>query len=260
MMTFTQMLNSRFSRSGRRSVDRFPTANHYVGRALATTALAALLGCGSEGSDVPTAPEQPTEPVRPVPVFTSVSLDPASSIISILAPLNTIRLAAAPLDQNGQPMAGIGEPSFTSDEAGVATVGSDGTVTAVAVGSSGITVSFTSGGVTRIERATVDVTTEFAEILIGTWAGTVDGSFGPSTMTMVLNAGGGMSSVGDTGLYRCRLEGVWRVTGADLIATGREVACQGTEVIFTAPLSAAVLEGRWSASSGTGGTFSLRKR
>jgi hypothetical protein len=142
----------------------------------------------------------------------------------------------------------------------VATVGSDGTVTAVAVGSSGITVSFTSGGVTRIGRAMVNVTAEAAEVLIGTWVGPVDGTFGPSTMTMVLNASGGMSSEGETGLYRCRLEGVWRMTGTDLIANGREVACQGTEVTFTAPLSTRVLEGRWLATSRAGGTFSLSKR
>jgi hypothetical protein len=90
--------------------------------------------------------------------------------------------------------------------------------------------------------------------MVGEWKGTVDGSFGHATMKLVLLETAEMSSQG-SGLY-CRLDGTWGVTEDNLLlARGED--CDGTRVTFEAPVTGDTLTGRWTASSGNSGSFSV---
>lgn len=89
--------------------------------------------------------------------------------------------------------------------------------------------------------------------LVGTWVGTVDGSFGEADMTMVLESNGDMSAEGSTTLY-CPMEAKWEVLSGKFKATGKD-KCDGTSVTFDAPYSKTKLDGSWSAGSGNSGTF-----
>jgi hypothetical protein len=95
-----------------------------------------------------------------------------------------------------------------------------------------------------------------APALVGTWTGTLSGSFGPGDLVMNLNADGTMWFEG-TGRY-CRVDGSWGVSGTQFSASGGD--CTGTVVTKVAPASSANLTGTWSASSGRSGTFSVTKR
>ena len=92
--------------------------------------------------------------------------------------------------------------------------------------------------------------------LVGTWKGTLDGSFGPSEMVMHLHADGS-APFGGTGQY-CAVDGTWGVSGTDFSARGHD--CTGTRVTLVAPASSTNLTGTWSATSGRSGTFSVTKQ
>ncbi|HYW09622.1 MAG TPA: Ig-like domain-containing protein [Longimicrobium sp.] len=98
-----------------------------------------------------TTPPPPTQQ----PVFTSLTLTPATPSVAVGA---TVQLAATPRDQNGQPMAGLPAAVFTSSTPTVATVNGSGVVTGVAQGTSTITATLISGGVSRTANTTVMVT------------------------------------------------------------------------------------------------------
>lgn len=104
---------------------------------------AGAAGCGGGG----TGPD--------APVLTTLEVTPAAATLFTVAPGNTVTLAVVAKDQNGQTMAGAGTPSFSSDNAAIAAVGDDGTVTAVGAGTAGITASLTAGGVTTTGTTTV---------------------------------------------------------------------------------------------------------
>jgi hypothetical protein len=92
--------------------------------------------------------------------------------------------------------------------------------------------------------------------LVGTWSGTVDGSFGPGTFTMTLDGVGAMSASG-SGNY-CSSTGDWGVAGGQFTVRARD--CTGTILSFRAPASSTRLSGTWEASSGRGGTFDCTKQ
>jgi hypothetical protein len=92
--------------------------------------------------------------------------------------------------------------------------------------------------------------------LVGTWSGTVDGSFGSGTFTMSLDEAGSMSASG-SGNY-CSSSGGWGVSAGQFTVTARD--CTGTILTFRAPASTTRLVGTWEASSGRGGTFDCTKQ
>jgi plastocyanin len=96
-----------------------------------------------------------TPPPTQQPVFTSLTLTPAAPSVAVGA---TAQLTATPRDQNGQPMAGLPAPVFTTSAPGVVTVNGSGVVTGVAQGTATVTATLISGGVTRTASATVTVT------------------------------------------------------------------------------------------------------
>ena len=92
--------------------------------------------------------------------------------------------------------------------------------------------------------------------LVGRWTGTVNGTLGAESMTLVLNSDSTAPFEG-SGRY-CAASGNWGVTGTEVTVTGRD--CTSTLVTLVAPLSATTLDGQWTASSGAHGTFKVSKQ
>ena len=88
-------------------------------------------------------------------VFTSVGIAPVTTTLLIGG---TVTLVATPLDQAGVPMAGLPGATYLSQAPGIASVGGSGVVTAVAAGTTTVTASITSAGITHTAVATVIVT------------------------------------------------------------------------------------------------------
>lgn len=88
------------------------------------------------------------------PVFTSLALAPLAPSVPVGG---TVQLVATPLDQNGAPMAGLPAPVFAVADATVATVSPTGLVTGAGLGSTQLTASITSAGVTHSATATISV-------------------------------------------------------------------------------------------------------
>jgi plastocyanin len=104
------------------------------------------VGCGGDGGSGPGSG-----------VLTTVEVTPASPTLFTVAPGNTVVLAVVAKDQDGGVMSGAGSPTFSSANDAVATVGTDGTVTAVGAGTAVITASVTAGGVSKSGTTTVSV-------------------------------------------------------------------------------------------------------
>jgi hypothetical protein len=94
--------------------------------------------------------------------------------------------------------------------------------------------------------------------LVGSWEGTIDGSFGEADMTLTLKSNGDLSGEGSTALY-CPMEANWEVKGGRFKANGKD-KCDGTGVTMDAPYSKTTLKGTWEASSGNSGTFEVHKK
>jgi plastocyanin len=88
------------------------------------------------------------------PTFSSVTIEPSSLTLAIGA---SRQLAATARDQNGTVMTGLGDATFTSLNTSVVTVSSTGFVIGIATGTTTVTASITSGGVTRSGNASVTV-------------------------------------------------------------------------------------------------------
>jgi plastocyanin len=100
-------------------------------------------------------------------IFTSLTVSPASATLFTRGPGITVQLVATPLDQTGQPMTGLGAPSFSTSNGAVATVNAAGLVTAAGPGVATVTATLTAEGVTstaaagiavQVAAATADVT------------------------------------------------------------------------------------------------------
>jgi hypothetical protein len=94
--------------------------------------------------------------------------------------------------------------------------------------------------------------------LVGSWVGTVDGSFGSADMTMILDEDGMVTAEGTTDLY-CPINGNWEVLDNRFEIKGND-ECDGTSMTMNAPYSKTKLVGNWNASSGNSGTFSVEKQ
>lgn len=92
-----------------------------------------LITCGK---DSPTNPQPPATPPPAVPVPTRIVITPPSATLNSIG--QTIQLSARVLDQNGAVISGA-PVTWTSSDAGVATVSNQGLVTAVQNGSAVIT-------------------------------------------------------------------------------------------------------------------------
>jgi len=88
-------------------------------------------------------------------VLTTLEVTPATGTLFTVAPGNTVTLTVVAKDQDGQTIAGAGTPTFSSDNAAIASVSDGGTITAVAAGTARITASLTAGGVTKTGTTTV---------------------------------------------------------------------------------------------------------
>jgi plastocyanin len=101
-------------------------------------------GCGDGGS----GPDQDQ-------VLTTLEVSPATVALFTVAPGNTVALTVVAKDQRGETMAGVGSPTFSSDNSAVATVSDDGTIRATGAGTTQVTASLTAGGVTATGTTTV---------------------------------------------------------------------------------------------------------
>jgi len=94
--------------------------------------------------------------------------------------------------------------------------------------------------------------------LVGTWNGSVEGSFGPGTLAMTLAATGALTTVNTGGSSNyCAIGGDWGVDAGQFTARGSD--CTGTVVTFRAPSSTTRLTGTWTATSGRSGTFDVTR-
>lgn len=118
--------------------------------ALSAVVVVAACGGGGETTAPPDPPPPPPPPPPPTLVVTTVSVSPAAAA---LVAGDTVRLRATVRDQNGNEMTGrtIG---WSSSSSTIATVTTDGLVTAVAGGSATITATVE----TRSGTATLSVT------------------------------------------------------------------------------------------------------
>jgi plastocyanin len=88
-------------------------------------------------------------------VLTTLEVTPATATLFTVAPGNTVTLSVVAKDQDGHPMAGVGSPTFSSENGAIADVSDNGTVTALAAGTAQITATLTAGGVTKTGATTV---------------------------------------------------------------------------------------------------------
>ena len=121
---------------------------------LASLALLALATCGKDSPTKPSPPQPPPPPpVQPVP--TRITITPAT--VTLAAVGQTRKLTASVLDQNGQLIASA-NVSWSSSSTAVATVSSQGLVTAVMNGTAQITA--------RAGNASASVTVTVAQSAI----------------------------------------------------------------------------------------------
>ncbi len=113
-----------------------------------------------------------------VPVFSAVLLVPVSSSIQVGA---TVQLVATPVDQTGIPMAGLPAPVYGSGNPAVATVDGAGLVTGAGAGTTTVTATVTSGGVTHFAGATITVLAPLPGSVTVT---TPNQTFSPSAVTI----------------------------------------------------------------------------
>lgn len=122
-----------------------------AGRIAMAALVVVFLGCGGGGD--PTSPPSPP----PEQVFSTLYVIPAAATICTAVPGNVVSITATPRDQRGQPMSGLGPPSFANSDPSTVTVDAGGRVTAVGQGSAQVTASLTSNGSTRTAVATITV-------------------------------------------------------------------------------------------------------
>lgn len=146
----------------------------------ATLLIVAGIGVGCGGGDGP-------GPGPGESVLTTVEVTPATATLFTVAPGNTVILAVVAKDQDGQTMTGAGSPTFSSDNGAVASVAGDGTVTALAAGTAGITASLTAAGVTKTGTTTVTAQAAPATAAVGT----PSLAFSPATVDV--SAGGAVT-------------------------------------------------------------------
>jgi len=138
-------------------------------RALAVAALVVFAGCqgGDDGGGG----------TGPTPVFTSLTLAPASPSVIVNG---STTLTATAKDQSGNSMSGL-QVTYASANNQIATVTNAGVVTGVAAGSTDITATGVIGSVTKTAQVTVVVTTPSATASV---AATTGNQFNPQNVTI----------------------------------------------------------------------------
>ena len=190
--------------------DMKPTATITRARLLGIAASAAFLAaCGGGGAA--TAPAGSGSAV-----FTTLDLAPVNPALPVGASLN---LTVTARDQDGQPISGLGTPSFASSATGIASVSASGLVTGIAPGTATITGTLTSGGVTHSGSAVVTVSASASGGITITTPGT---TFSPQSVTI---------AVGDTV--------TWQFSGATHNVTFNGAAPPGGNIQDMSPGSAA---------------------
>ena len=106
--------------------------------AFACLSLFALATCGKDSPTKPKPPVQPPPPPPVQPVPTRITITPATATLMSIG--QTVKLKAAVLDQNGQPITNA-NILWSSNNPAVATVSSSGLVTAVMNGAAQITAT-----------------------------------------------------------------------------------------------------------------------
>ena len=95
--------------------------------------------------------------------------------------------------------------------------------------------------------------------LVGTWSGSLDGSFGVGFFNMTLSPDATMLTMNTGGSSNyCAMFGNWGVASGQF--SGRGDDCTRTVVTFVAPSSGTTMTGTWTASSGRSGTFTITKQ
>ena len=110
--------------------------------------LTLLAGCGGDSGVEPPGGN----------ALTSVTLTPGTATLFTAGPGSTQVLSAVARDQNGAPLTSNVTMSFTSDAPSVASVSTDGVVTAHAAGTAHITASAASGSTTKTASTSITVT------------------------------------------------------------------------------------------------------
>lgn len=149
-----------------------------VARIIAAGSVAAALGaCGGSSSNTSTGP---------TPVFTSVTVAPASPTVSVGL---TVTMTALAKDQNGAVFSGAPAATWSSSDETMATVdAATGVVTGVANGNPTITASITAGSVTHTGSQQVTVTTPSSTAGV---TATTGQAFQPPGVTIARAAGTG---------------------------------------------------------------------
>jgi len=126
------------------------------------------VGCGGDDGD---------DGVGPTPVFTSVSITPASPTVAVG---QTEQLTAIAKDQNGANMSGA-TFTYQSSAVNIATVTNAGVVTGVGGGTARITATGTIGTVTKSGFVDVSVTAPSATASV---VATAANAFNPQSVTI----------------------------------------------------------------------------
>ena len=151
------------------------------------TLIVLATGCGDDG-DGGSGPAPRT--------LTTLEVAPATASLFTVAPGNTVTLTVVAKDQDGQVMTGVGPASFSTSNAGVATVDGSATVSAVGPGTAQISASLTVGSETQTASMEVSVQEAAASALV------TAPSLAYTPATVDVQAGGvvtwSMGSVGHT--------------------------------------------------------------
>ena len=133
---------------------------------IAGLALLVIATCGKDSPTKPTPPQPPTPPpAQPVP--TRIMITPATTTLTSIG--QTVQLSATVLGQNGQPVPGA-VVTWSSGNAAVATVNSQGLVTAVMNGTAQITAR--AGNASASVNVTVTDTSRDRDALIALYHAT----------------------------------------------------------------------------------------
>ncbi|MGE0441456.1 MAG: Ig domain-containing protein [Gemmatimonadales bacterium] len=221
-----------------------PRRHRILSRAVLGAAVATLAACGGTSGTGPTSPPPPPPPPPPVPVAT-VEVSPASAT---MLPAQTTQLTATTRDATGATVNGR-TVTWSTGNAGVASVSTAGLVTAVSPGIA--TIAATSEGKTGTSDitvlapvATVTVDPPAATVAPGQTvqltAATLDGAGNPLSGRPVVWTSGstGVASVSVTGLVTAVAAG-----SATITATSEGKSGSGTITVPAPVASVSVAPG-----------------
>ena len=178
-------------------------------------ALTSLFSCGK---DSPTKPEPPEPPPPVSPVATRIEITPSSARLNAIG--QTVQLTATVYDQNNNPMTGAAL-TWSSSDASVATVSTQGLVTAVGNGTSHITAtsgSASSGIDVRVMQEAGSIVIEPMAVMLMSIGETVQ-------LTATVLDGNGQPVVGAALTWQSGDESVAAVSAQGLVtAVGNGVA------------------------------------